>query len=510
MSPIRRVHSRKRCGKSSGDAEWRAPRQQPPAPEAPLHPVLQMQQNVGNHATGQLLASGALQTPSSASLSADTAEAEADQIAARVTRSQSASVPGPIGGPAGDSNNATVSSGQPFDRETRAFFEPKFGRDLGDVRIHTGADAGQSARAIRARAYTAGDHVAFSSGAYAPHTTEGRELIAHELAHVQQQKWGRARGIQRKPDPSPDAEPKPTTIQDTAKDEDRWRMLVGNAVRSQFNLRGAGVEKSNVRFLDFPDFAKQFPAAELHEKLFTIFFNYGRLNSGLPAVILSYANHPYSIAGTSSGISQLHPFIDEGIKRDYFEAQTRELDVTTGQRFPVQRVKLRELVAMYIAGITDIAPTRSKRKITMRVANGTSDVDTLVHETCHFYVSDAFRDWAKKRTDGNDFLGGAFISQVLFEGFAEHFTREVMEANTTTFGPAAYSYPAEAHEVWRLEEAVGENTLRAAYFGGDAAQIKRLAFALDLFKTIHPDLLVPPSYFEHKYSEANQPADKKP
>jgi hypothetical protein len=69
----------------------------------------------------------------------------------------------------------------------RSYFEPRFGRDLGDVRIHTGAPAGAAAAAIGARAYTLGHDIGFAAGEYAPATGEGRRLIAHEIAHVAQE-----------------------------------------------------------------------------------------------------------------------------------------------------------------------------------------------------------------------------------------------------------------------------------------------------------------------------------
>ncbi len=91
------------------------------------------------------------------------------------------------------------SPGQPLDSATRAFFEPRLGRDLSHVRVHADAQAAESAHAVQARAYAVGDRVAFANGQYSPHTSEGRRLLAHELAHVAQQGAGEATGIQRTP-----------------------------------------------------------------------------------------------------------------------------------------------------------------------------------------------------------------------------------------------------------------------------------------------------------------------
>lgn len=82
----------------------------------------------------------------------------------------------------------TPSIGQPLDSETRDFFEARFGHDFSQVRVHTDAKAARSARALYARAYTTGHNVVFGARQYAPHSTEGRRLLAHELTHVLQQR----------------------------------------------------------------------------------------------------------------------------------------------------------------------------------------------------------------------------------------------------------------------------------------------------------------------------------
>jgi hypothetical protein len=82
------------------------------------------------------------------------------------------------------------SPGRPLDKATRDFFEPRFGHDLSQVRIHTGAQATQSAKSVNAVAYSVGGDMVFADRMFAPSTTEGRRLIAHELTHVLQQGAG--------------------------------------------------------------------------------------------------------------------------------------------------------------------------------------------------------------------------------------------------------------------------------------------------------------------------------
>jgi hypothetical protein len=86
--------------------------------------------------------------------------------------------------------------GQSLDGATRAFMEARFGHDFSRVRVHADARASQSAREVNAVAYTVGQNIAFDTGAYAPSTLRGQRLLAHELAHVVQQRGARPR-IQR-------------------------------------------------------------------------------------------------------------------------------------------------------------------------------------------------------------------------------------------------------------------------------------------------------------------------
>ncbi len=82
---------------------------------------------------------------------------------------------------------ALREGGLPLSKSVRAFFEPRFGRDFSDVRIHAGQAAAETVGAINALAYTAGNHIVFGAGQYAPHTDAGKRLLAHELAHTIQQ-----------------------------------------------------------------------------------------------------------------------------------------------------------------------------------------------------------------------------------------------------------------------------------------------------------------------------------
>ncbi|MER8608568.1 DUF4157 domain-containing protein [Mesorhizobium sp. M1233] len=78
----------------------------------------------------------------------------------------------------------SLGPGRPLPPGERAFFEPRFNRDLGRVRLHDGLAADAAATSIGARAFALGNSIAFASGEYRPGTGAGRQLLAHELAHV--------------------------------------------------------------------------------------------------------------------------------------------------------------------------------------------------------------------------------------------------------------------------------------------------------------------------------------
>ena len=84
------------------------------------------------------------------------------------------------------------SPGAPLDGSSRAYFEPRFGRDFSMVRTHSDAKAATSAGALSALAYTVGQHIVFGKGAPDRNSSGGRTLLAHELTHVVQQGGGSA------------------------------------------------------------------------------------------------------------------------------------------------------------------------------------------------------------------------------------------------------------------------------------------------------------------------------
>ena len=106
--------------------------------------------------------------------------------------------------------DALASPGRPLDGATRGFMESRFGHDFARVRVR---DDDRSTRDIGARAYAVGSDLVFAPGRYAPETSDGRRLLAHELAHVVQQ--GRTPPTLRRQEAGPTA---PSTKTDPTAD----------------------------------------------------------------------------------------------------------------------------------------------------------------------------------------------------------------------------------------------------------------------------------------------------
>ncbi|MBW7885200.1 MAG: DUF4157 domain-containing protein [Caldilineaceae bacterium] len=84
-------------------------------------------------------------------------------------------------------HHVLLMAGQPLHGSVRSTMEMRLGHTFDNVRVHTDDTAAASAQAVQARAYTVGRHIVFDAGQYAPGTSSGKDLLAHELAHVMQQ-----------------------------------------------------------------------------------------------------------------------------------------------------------------------------------------------------------------------------------------------------------------------------------------------------------------------------------
>ncbi len=111
-----------------------------------------------------------------------------------------------IGNESKSSSSALKSSlqkskggGQSMDAFIQSNMEKSIGADFSKVKIHTNENAVQMNRSLNARAFTNGNDIYFNNGQYNPKNPSGRHLLAHELAHVVQQKGNKTQSnlIQR-------------------------------------------------------------------------------------------------------------------------------------------------------------------------------------------------------------------------------------------------------------------------------------------------------------------------
>jgi hypothetical protein len=138
----------------------RSPAVEPPAPE-PATPA-SLAASVGNHNFGQLL-----------------------------SRMQDGEgiLPSGVAHPAIETAIAAArGGGSPLEGGLATSFGNSLGHSVADVRVHTDSTAAALTRAVSARAFATGTDIFFAPGEYNPGTSAGRELIAHEVAHTDQQR----------------------------------------------------------------------------------------------------------------------------------------------------------------------------------------------------------------------------------------------------------------------------------------------------------------------------------
>lgn len=83
--------------------------------------------------------------------------------------------------------SSSKGAGNALPSDTRQFMESRFSANFSGVRIHTGGYAENLSSNIHAQAFTHGNDIYFNSGKYAPNTSAGGTLLAHELTHTIQQ-----------------------------------------------------------------------------------------------------------------------------------------------------------------------------------------------------------------------------------------------------------------------------------------------------------------------------------
>jgi predicted chitinase len=99
-----------------------------------------------------------------------------------------------------DKIKTKLGGGNPLPENVRQQLEMGLNTDLSSVRVHTDSEADFLSKSVQAKAFTTGNDIFFSSGAFDPNTKSGYELIAHETTHTLQQAAGQVRpGIDSDP-----------------------------------------------------------------------------------------------------------------------------------------------------------------------------------------------------------------------------------------------------------------------------------------------------------------------
>ena len=80
------------------------------------------------------------------------------------------------------------SGGKPLPEALRASMEGAFGADFSGVRVHSDGRSDDLNSRLTSRAFTTGQDIFLKGAEYRPDSHEGKELLAHELTHVIQQK----------------------------------------------------------------------------------------------------------------------------------------------------------------------------------------------------------------------------------------------------------------------------------------------------------------------------------
>jgi hypothetical protein len=93
--------------------------------------------------------------------------------------------------------------GDALSQADRVLFEQRLRIGLASVRLHHDDAAARAADLLGARAFTIGNDIVFGRCELEPRSIRGRALLAHELAHVAQQRES-GRSVQRQPKPDTD------------------------------------------------------------------------------------------------------------------------------------------------------------------------------------------------------------------------------------------------------------------------------------------------------------------
>ncbi|HEY7033315.1 MAG TPA: DUF4157 domain-containing protein [Thermomicrobiales bacterium] len=162
---VKTTHVRRRATDATG-----------PVAATGTHPLVKLQRQVGNATIARTLA--------------QREAAEEDELMTKRDHDGATATAevGLEGGPISSDLSRQIESrrggGSALDHATRSSMETAFGDRFDDVRVHTDDEADRLNRSVSAKAFTTGTDIFFSRSA----SPSDGNLLAHELAHVVQQR----------------------------------------------------------------------------------------------------------------------------------------------------------------------------------------------------------------------------------------------------------------------------------------------------------------------------------
>lgn len=263
------------------------------------------------------------------------------------------------------------------------------------------------------------------------------------------------------------------------------RGRVDRAVRTRFRLSGDDL-RGRVAVVNSDQFANRLPGGAVAELLLNLFLTQANT---LVTEIMRQASlirvvEPSTEAGMRSEVARLRAFIQERMTAGNFELRSLP------QLYVKAPITPNALIAASIPGYTTVRRQRADRRV---IVQDGSACEVLVHEACHFYMHNNFRQFAVGM--GDRFMRGMRLSDVLIEGYAESFAREVMEAQAAVLGPLTDRvYQSYVDTVGLFTTTIGAADARAAFFFGRSGALDLLRRAVEAYAASPwhvPVLLIP-------------------
>ena len=379
--------------------------------------------------------------------------------------------------------------GQPLPKSTRAFFEPRFGYDFSNVRVHADAQALEAAQSINARAFTIGQNVVFGSGHYAPETTAGKRLLAHELTHVMQQAGNPGQVLQRTND-----QENPSRYR-TVYEHLFVRSRSGAQMRPWVN-QAPGVAGTAADIItQYKAFLRALIAANPMSVGGTISTQTtesaaetdaiaidARIRSRFPHISVAL---PESAIRAAVGILQPSQTSNLNFLREWLANQL-------SRRTDVDEYNIQESDSRFQQMLTDlfndsyagphIRTLASRQAAFVDSSSGNRQIYlhrgadpnlrklVLIHELMHFYAAQDYKNW----------IGATTAERFYNEGFTEYLSRLVMTPAQRT-GRRSYNANVQAIEQ-KVARYVPDDDIARAYFKGEVWRLEdRSAVAQQLF-----------------------------